>query len=489
MREAPTGVVSAKVMIPHLQSLARERVDTLLNRIWGYRVGLVVAPAGSGKSTLLAGFASAQKVPVAWYRAESWDAKTTTMLNHLESAFAAALGPLPGNWDSVETAARGLESWPGRRALLVIDDLHALEDSPAERTLERLIDYAPPSITFLIGSRALPQFNLSRLRVSGALLEIGSEDLRFRSWEVERLFRDFYRSPLPPEELAELARRTEGWAAGLQLFHLATQGKSAVERRRILSGLGSRSKLTREYLTRNVLDQLAPELRVFLVRTCVLARLSGWGMSCDAHHATAPHPQGAGAVQAMQSALHRASLRTNNIEYVNAHGTATRDNDVAEGNALKTVFGARLPPISSTKRFFGHSLAASGAIEAVVCIEALRRQELPPNIGFETIDPAIGIVPVTQVEPARLTHVMSNSFGFGGNNAVLIFSQPRAKPAALLRRGLPPPLAACATGALAGRCAPARRATVVGTPRPGAVLGRHVGLSPWSAWWETPRLS
>jgi len=275
VREAPAGVVSAKVLIPHLQSLARERVDTLLNRIWGYRVGLVVAPAGSGKSTLLAGFASAQKVPVAWYRAESWDAKTTTMLNHLESAFAAALGPLPGNWDSVETAARGLESWPGRRALLVIDDLHALEDSPAERTLERLIDYAPPSITFLIGSRALPQFNLSRLRVSGALLEIGSEDLRFRSWEVERLFRDFYRSPLPPEELAELARRTEGWAAGLQLFHLATQGKSAVERRRILSGLGSRSKLTREYLTRNVLDQLAPELRVFLVRTCVLARLSG----------------------------------------------------------------------------------------------------------------------------------------------------------------------------------------------------------------------
>src|SRR5213075_549963 len=156
----------------------------------------------------------------------------------------------------------------------------------------------------------------------------------------------------------------------------------------------------------------------------VLARLSGWGMSCDAHHATAPHPQGAGAVQAMQSALHRASLRTNNIEYVNAHGTATRDNDVAEGNALKTVFGARLPPISSTKRFFGHALAASGAIEAVVCVEALRHQEIPPNPGFTTLDPAIGIEPVTTLRSAPLTHVMSNSFGFGGNNAVLIFSQP-----------------------------------------------------------------
>ena len=280
MREASTAVVSAKVLIPQVQSLSRERLDALLARIWQHRVGLVVAPAGSGKSTLLAGFASSANVPVAWYRAESWDAKTITLLSHLHSAFTSALGSIPDGWDSVETAARALESWPGRRAVLIIDDLHTLEDSPAERTLERLIDYAPPSITFLIGSRALPGFNLSRLRVSGSLLEIGSEDLRFRSWEVERLFRDFYRAPLPPEELAELARRTEGWAAGLQLFHLATRGKSPQERRRILTALGSRSRLTREYLTRNVLDQLPADLRWFLVRTCVLTRLTG--PICDA---------------------------------------------------------------------------------------------------------------------------------------------------------------------------------------------------------------
>ena len=280
MSEASTAVVSAKVLIPQVQSLSRERVDALLARIWQHRVGLVVAPAGSGKSTLLAGFAASADVPVAWYRAESWDAKTTTLLSHLQSAFTAALGSIPDGWDSVETAARALESWAGGRALLIIDDLHTLEDSPAERTLERLIDYAPPSIIFLIGSRALPGFNLSRLRVSGSLLEIGSEDLRFRSWEVERLFRDFYRAPLPPEELAELARRTEGWAAGLQLFHLATRGKSSQERRRILTALGSRSRLTREYLTRNVLDQLPAELRWFLVRTCVLTRLTG--PICDA---------------------------------------------------------------------------------------------------------------------------------------------------------------------------------------------------------------
>src|SRR5438270_4968644 len=280
VREGSATVVSAKVLIPQVNSLARERVDGLLDRIWQYRVGLVVAPAGSGKSTLLAGFSATANVPVAWYRAESWDAKTVTLLNHLCSAFTAALGPIPNGWDSVETAARALEAWGGRRALLVIDDLHTLEDTPAELTLERLIDYAPPSITFLIGSRALPGFNLSRLGVSGALLEIGSEDLRFRSWEVERLFRDFYREPLPPEELAELARRTEGWAAGLQLFHLATTGKSALERRRILTALGPRARLTREYLTRNVLDQLPTDLRWFLVRTCVMTRLTG--PLCDA---------------------------------------------------------------------------------------------------------------------------------------------------------------------------------------------------------------
>src|SRR5256714_4357865 len=273
VREGSAAVVSAKVLIPQVNSLARERVDSLLNRIWQYRVGLVVAPAGSGKSTLLAGFAASASVPVAWYRAESWDAKTVTLLNHLCSAFTAALGPIPDGWNSVETAARALEAWGGRRALLVIDDLHTLEDTPAELTLERLIDYAPPSITFLLGSRALPGLNLSRLRVSGTLLEIGSEDLRFRFWEGGRLFRDFYREPLPPEELAELARRTEGWAAGLQLFQLATTGKSALERRRILTALGTRSRLTREYLTRNVLDQLPADLRWFLVRTCVMTRL------------------------------------------------------------------------------------------------------------------------------------------------------------------------------------------------------------------------
>ncbi len=160
----------------------------------------------------------------------------------------------------------------------------------------------------------------------------------------------------------------------------------------------------------------------------IIARLTGWGASCDAHHAIAPHPDGAGALAAMQSALRRAGLDAAAIDYVNAHGTGTRENDLAEAKALKALFGDRIPPFSSTKRFFGHALAASGAIEAVVCIEALRHQQLPPNPGFSSSDPAIGLEPVKELQAAKLTQVMSNSFGFGGNNAALIFSTPETVP-------------------------------------------------------------
>jgi len=203
----------------------------------------------------------------------------------------------------------------------------------------------------------------------------------------------------------------------------------------------------------------------------ILARLSGWGASCDAYHATAPHPQGAGAAAAMQSALRRANLEPGAIDYVNAHGTGTRDNDVAEANALKTVFGERVPPVSSTKRFFGHSLAASGAIEAAVCIEALRRSQMPPNIGFATVDPAIGIEPVKEITQASLTHVMSNSFGFGGNNAVLIFSRPESPVRA---RSIRPKAAAVAGIGVIGPGAVVHRQ--IDPPLPeGIVLSHHCG--------------
>jgi DNA-binding SARP family transcriptional activator len=235
----------------------------------------VVAPAGSGKTTLLADFAGGAGVPVAWYRAEAGDAEPLALLHALARSVDVLVGKPLREPACLEDLVADLEEFPHDRALLIVDDLHTLLDTPAETVLERLLEYVPPSVHVLLASRRAPGFNLSRLRVSGQLLELGPDELRFRSWEVEQLFRNFYQEPLPPEDMAELARRTEGWAAGLQLFHLATRGRPTVERRRLVAELGSRSRMVREYLARNVLDHLSSDLRSFLLDTCVLGRLTG----------------------------------------------------------------------------------------------------------------------------------------------------------------------------------------------------------------------
>ncbi len=274
---ARVAVVATKVRIPDVPSMVLDRLDARLEAVWNHRLGLVVAPAGSGKTSLLARFAARAPGPVGWYRAEGWDSDEAALIRHLEAALAPAMPGIARGWGDVGDAANALASRVGERILLVVDDLHTLEATPAEAALERLIEYAPPSLTVVAASRVPPRFNLPRLRVSGQLVELTGDDLRFRSWEVERLFRDFYEEPLPPEDLARLARRTEGWAAGLQLFHLATRGRPPEDRRRLLGELGLSSRLARElrdYLARNVLDQLPVDLRRFLVETSVLGRLS-----------------------------------------------------------------------------------------------------------------------------------------------------------------------------------------------------------------------
>ena len=278
-------IVAAKLRIPAAEALPRDRLERALEAAWRHRLTLVVAPAGSGKSTLLARFAAAGAgLPVAWYRAETWDASEATLLRYLEAALTRVLPDVAGDWSTVEEAAGALDRRAESPAMLIVDDMHTLEGTPAEAALGQFVEYAPPWLAVLVGSRVAPSFNLPRLRVSGELLEIGPDDLRFRAWEAERLFRDFYRDPVPPADLAALARRTEGWAAGLQLFHLATRGKSPEDRRRILCGAGSSGRLVREYLARNVLDELPASLRAFLVETSVLGRLTG--PTCDALRGT-----------------------------------------------------------------------------------------------------------------------------------------------------------------------------------------------------------
>jgi len=274
---ATRPVVPAKIRIPVLAALPRVRLDTRLEDARRRRLTLVVAPAGSGKTTLLARFAAIAGTPVGWYRAESWDADELTFVRHLEAALSAAIPSLAGGWGSVEDAASELEAdgTPHGPLLLAIDDFYCLEGTPAEAAFGRFVDYAPSWLTIVVATRVAPALNLSRLRVADELLEIGPDDLRFRAWEVEQLFRDVYHDPVPPADLAALARRTEGWAAGLQLFHLATRGRSPEERRRVLGGPGSSGRLLREYLAQNVMAELPVELQVFLLDTCVLGRLSG----------------------------------------------------------------------------------------------------------------------------------------------------------------------------------------------------------------------
>lgn len=158
----------------------------------------------------------------------------------------------------------------------------------------------------------------------------------------------------------------------------------------------------------------------------ILAELSGYGTSNDAYHISAPAENGAGAALSMRWALEDAGLRPEQIDYINAHGTSTPLNDKSETQAIKDVFGetAYSIPISSTKSMTGHLLGASGALEAVICVQVLQEQILPPTINYEHADPECDLdyVP-NRSRRHTVRHVMSNSFGFGGHNATLIFSQ------------------------------------------------------------------
>jgi 3-oxoacyl-[acyl-carrier-protein] synthase II len=158
----------------------------------------------------------------------------------------------------------------------------------------------------------------------------------------------------------------------------------------------------------------------------VYARVAGWGISADAHHMTAPHPEGDGAARAMRAALDDAGLDANVIGYVNAHGTATPHNDAAETAALKAVLGARAPsvPVSSIKSMVGHTLGAAGAIEAVASVLTLARGFVPPTVHLRTPDPAFGLdyVPGAARE-LEIGALLSNSFAFGGNNTALAFTR------------------------------------------------------------------
>lgn len=153
--------------------------------------------------------------------------------------------------------------------------------------------------------------------------------------------------------------------------------------------------------------------------------LAGFANANDAFHQTASSPEGEGAFRAMKQALEKSGLTAGEIGYVNVHGTGTSSNDVAEGRAMKRLFGTHVPPFSSTKAFTGHTLGAAGGIEAVFAVLALSRGAVFPNLNFSVPIPEAELVPETVFrEGLMMRAVMSNSFGFGGNSASLIFKKP-----------------------------------------------------------------
>ncbi|OAD91818.1 beta-ACP synthase [Aequorivita soesokkakensis] len=155
----------------------------------------------------------------------------------------------------------------------------------------------------------------------------------------------------------------------------------------------------------------------------VLAYVKGYGNANDAFHQTASSDNGDGATLAMEKALRVADLKASEIDYINAHGTATGNNDLSEGRAILRIFGEEMPEFSSTKAFTGHTLAAAGAIEAVYSVLALQNNIIFPNLNFKTPMKEFSMIPQTELKKKELNTVLSNSLGFGGNCSTVIFSK------------------------------------------------------------------
>ena len=155
----------------------------------------------------------------------------------------------------------------------------------------------------------------------------------------------------------------------------------------------------------------------------ILAEVVGYGNTCDAYHMTSPHPEGQGAIKAMKLALDEAEIEPAQVDYVNAHGTSTPANEKGESGAIVSVFGTEVP-VSSTKSFTGHLLGAAGAVEAIATIEAIRHQYVPKTAGTQELSDYIEAnVVYGEGQEADIQYAISNTFGFGGHNAVIAFKR------------------------------------------------------------------
>src|SRR6478736_6775267 len=278
----------AKVQRPPLrdETLARDRLLDWLAAKVHHRVILILADAGYGKTTLLADFSQRTRLRTLWYRLDEDDRDWISFLSHLvaagrvhDSGFApntaALLSDLARGGPTRETATevfiRELSAITAQGSLLILDDFHLVDESADIRQVVReIVAGAPERLAIVFASRRVPAVPLARLRAAGEVAELGTDDLRFDATETARLFTETYGRALDADVLADVAAKTEGWAASLQLVQAALRDRTPAQIRQFVRGLSGADQELYDYLAEEVVGDLPEDLQQFLMRTSIL---------------------------------------------------------------------------------------------------------------------------------------------------------------------------------------------------------------------------
>jgi DNA-binding SARP family transcriptional activator len=265
-------VIGEKVSMPSIDALDRPRVTDRVTELMTTGIGHVHGAAGIGKTTALAQLADAWPGRIAWVRLDHGDGDESRLVALLRGALGFTSTTGPGLIDEVIAE---LESGDGEaRTLLVLDDLHSIAGSDAEQAIHRLIRYRPPQVALLMGSRHDSSLEIRALVGSVEPMIIDFEDLRFRVWEVDDLMRSHHDLPIAPADLHLLCRYTDGWAAALRLFWVASRDADPAHRTQLISRMRTNPGMMHDYLMTEVLSILRPEARDFLVATAVFEQIT-----------------------------------------------------------------------------------------------------------------------------------------------------------------------------------------------------------------------